>query len=77
MFAAMQRVAFSGVEVFSAFALIYGFAAMFILSSLRRNRREERMDIPVLTLAGHGLMAASAAGAALMLSAAAWANFAH
>ena len=31
----------------------------------------------VLTLASHGLMGASVAGAALLLSAAAWANFAN
>lgn len=60
--------------MFSAFALIYGFLAMFVLSSLRRNRREERMDGPALALAGHGLMAASAAGALLILCTIAWTN---
>ncbi len=59
------------------FALIYGFIAMFVLSSIRRNRRENRVDAPVLAFAGRGLMAASATGAALMLSAAAWASLVH
>lgn len=58
-------------------ASIYGFLAMFVLTSLGRNRREQRPNAPVLTLASHGLMGASAAGAALLLSAAAWANFAN
>ena len=57
-----------------AFALLYAFIAMFVLSSLRRNRREERLDAPVLTIAGHGLMAASATGGLLMLGAVAWAS---
>ena len=61
----------------AAFALIYGFVVMFVLSSLGRNRREQRIDAPVLALAGHGLMAASAMGAILILSAVAWANFGH
>lgn len=60
----------------AAFTLIYGFIAMFVLSSLRRNRLEDRIDGPALALAGHGLMAASAAGGLLMLSAVAWANLA-
>lgn len=64
-----------GYEVLAAFVGFYGFVVMFIFSSLRRNRREAREDAPVLTLASHGLMAASAAGGALLLSAAAWANF--
>jgi len=50
---------------------------MFVLTSLGRNRREQRPNAPVLTLASHGLMGASVAGAALLLSAAAWANFAN
>lgn len=57
------------------FALAYAFLTTFILSSLSRNRREERPDAPVLTLVGHGLMAASATGGCLALSAAAWATF--
>jgi len=63
---------YRGAKVLAALASIYGFLAMFILSSLRRNRREERMDAPVLTLASHGLMAASAMGGMLLLGAAAW-----
>ncbi len=53
----------------------YGFLAIFVLSSLRRNLREARPDAPILALAGHGLMAASVTGAALAMSAAAWASF--
>lgn len=52
--------------------LAYGFVASFVLSSLSRNRRDARPDAPILTYAGHGLMAASAAGACLALSAAAY-----
>lgn len=65
----------SGVKMLSVFVAFYGFVAMFVLSSLRRNRREQRADAPILALAGHGLMAASVTGAALVMSAAAWASF--
>lgn len=51
--------------------LAYGFVAAFVLTSLSRNRRDARPDAPILTYAGHGLLAASAAGACLALSAAA------
>lgn len=61
-----------GMTVFSFFALIYGFLAMFVVSCLERNRREQLQDAPILTFAGHGLLAASATGALLTLSAAAW-----
>lgn len=61
-----------GMTVFSFFALIYGFLAMFVTSTLERNRRHQVADAPVLLFAGHGLMAASATGAALVLGAAAW-----
>lgn len=61
----------------SAFALFYGFVAMFILSSLSRNRREQRPDAPILALAGRGLLAASMTGGALAASAAAWASLVH
>jgi hypothetical protein len=67
----------SGVKMLSAFALLYGFVAMFVLSSLGRNRRERRPDAPILALAGRGLLAASVTGAALAASAAAWASLAH
>ncbi|SDC31530.1 hypothetical protein SAMN05444678_102281 [Sphingomonas sp. YR710] len=67
----------SGVEMLSVFALLYGFVAMFVLSSLSRNRRERRPDAPILALAGRGLMAASVTGAALAASAAAWASLVH
>lgn len=60
----------------SVFVMTYGFVAMFILSSLARNRREQRPDAPILALAGRGLMAASITGAGLVLSAAAWASLA-
>jgi len=56
----------------SFLALIYGFMAIFVVSSLERNRRDNIHDAPVLTLAGHGLMAASAAGGCLILGSAAW-----
>lgn len=59
------------------FMSIYGFVAMFVLSSLGRNRREQRPDAPILALAGRGLMAASATGACLALSAAAWGSLAY
>lgn len=55
--------------------LAYGFLTSFVLSSLSRNRREERPDAPILTYAGHGLMAASVTGGCLALSAAAWSSF--
>jgi len=58
------------------FALTYAFLTTFVLSSLSRNRREERPDAPVLSLVSHGLMAASATGGCLALSAAAWASLA-
>ncbi|RVT92829.1 hypothetical protein [Sphingomonas crocodyli] len=58
-----------------AFALIYGFVAMFVVSSIQRNRREQREHAPALIFAGRGLMAASATGAALLIGSAAWANF--
>jgi hypothetical protein len=51
--------------------LAYGFVTTFILSSLSRNRREERPDAPILTYAGHGLLAASVTAAALSLAIAA------
>ena len=57
--------------------LAYGFLASFILSALTRNRREQRPDAPILAFAGRGLMAASATGAALALSAAAWGGALH
>ena len=61
----------------SFLALMYGFVAFFVLSSLERNRREEVVDGPLLHLAGHGLMAASATGAALVVGMAMWSNFVH
>ena len=64
-----------GFVMYPAFALIYGFVAMFVLQSLLRNRREQRAHAPALLFAGRGLMAASVTGAALMLGSAAWANF--
>ncbi len=71
------RIVLSGVSVLSVFALLYGFVAMFVLSSLKRNRREQRPDAPILALTGRGLMAASVTGAALVASAAAWASLGH
>ena len=59
----------------SFLALLYGFLAFFVLNSLERNRREELSDTPILTLAGHGLMSASATGAALVVGMAVWTNF--
>jgi hypothetical protein len=70
-------VSLSGVTMLPVFAAFYGFVAMFVLSSLKRNRREQRPDAPILALAGRGLMAASATGAALAISAAAWGSLAH
>jgi len=63
--------------MFAFFVAFYGFVAMFVLNSLSRNRREQRPDTPILTFAGRGLMAASAAGACLALSAAAWGSLVH
>lgn len=63
--------------MFSFLALTYGFVAIFIMTSLERNRREEVVDGPMLTLAGHGLMAASVTGAALVAGSAVWASFVH
>ncbi|RYE57277.1 MAG: hypothetical protein EOP18_02995 [Rhizobiaceae bacterium] len=60
------------MTVFSFFALIYGFLAMFVVNCLERNRRERLPDAPILAFAGRGLMAASVTGACLALSAAAW-----
>lgn len=59
----------------SVFALAYGFLTIFTMTSLERNRREEVVDGPMLILAGHGLMAASATGAALVVGFAIWSNF--
>jgi hypothetical protein len=61
----------------SVFASFYGFIAMFVLSSLRRNRREQRPDAPILALAGQGLMAASITGAVLAAGLVAWTSFPH
>jgi hypothetical protein len=61
----------------SVFASFYGFVAMFVLSSLRRNRREHRPDAPILALAGQGLMAASLTGAFLTVGFAAWMSLQH
>ncbi|WP_246152568.1 hypothetical protein [Sphingomonas montanisoli] len=61
--------------MYPAFVLIYGFVAMFVLTSMQRNRREQRAHAPALVFAGRGLMAASATGAALLIGGAAWANF--
>ncbi|KKC24835.1 hypothetical protein [Sphingomonas sp. SRS2] len=59
------------------FISVYGFLVMFVLPSLSRNRREQRPDAPILAFAGRGLMAASATGACLALSAAAWGSLIH
>lgn len=59
------------------FGVLYGFLAVFVLSSLRRNRREQRPDTPILAFAGRGLIAASATAACLALSAATWGLLAH
>lgn len=75
MAVALQQTA-GVVDVYSVFVLIYGFVAMFVLTSLARNRREQRPDAPILAFAGRGLMAASATGACLVLSAAALASLA-
>ena len=72
-----RALSLSGLAMLSVFVSLYGFVAMFILSSLRRNRREQRPDAPILALAGRGLMAASVTGAALALSAAAWGSLSH
>ena len=61
----------------SFFVLVYGFIAMFVLTCLGRNRREGRPDAPILTLAGHGMMAGSAFGAMLALGLATWTTMAH
>jgi hypothetical protein len=66
-----------GIIVLAFLALMYGFVAFFILNSLERNRREALVDGPVLSFAGHGLMAASATGAALVIGFAIWSNFVH
>ena len=66
-----------GVQVFAFFALVYGFLVSFTLACLGRNRREQRPDAPILAFAGRGLMAASATGACLALSAAAWGSLVH
>lgn len=50
--------------------LAYGFVTAFVLTSLSRNRREARSDAPILTYAGHGLLAASATAGCLALAAA-------
>lgn len=61
----------------SVVVAFYAFVAMFVMSSLQRNRREQRPNAQILTLAGHGLMSASVTGAVLAMSAAAWASFAQ
>lgn len=76
MFVAPQQCAW-GLFVLAFFVSIYGFLTMFVLSSLSRNRRERRPDAPLLAFAGRGLMAASATGACLALSAAAWGTIVH
>lgn len=68
----MRRDSGKGVLMSSFFVLVYAFLAMFILSSLGRNRREGRADAPILALAGHGMMAGSVVGAALALGMATW-----
>jgi len=73
----LRRSVNLGVEVFAFLALVYGFLASFILACLGRNRREQRPDAPILAFASRGLMAASATGACLALSAAAWGSLVH
>lgn len=73
----MPRSTIAGVAVLSFLALAYGFLTIFTLTSLERNRREEAGDGPMLVLAGHGLMAASATGAALAIGFAVWTSFVH
>lgn len=63
--------------MFAFFVAFYGFVAMFVMTSLSRNRREQRPDTPILAFAGRGLMAASATGACLAISAAAWGSLIH
>ena len=73
-----KRKVTAGVSVLlSVLAMAYGFMAVFILSNLERNRREELIDGPILVLAGHSLMAASVTGAALAVGFALWSNLAH
>ncbi len=76
MLVALQHTC-GGLTVFSFLTLMYGFLAMFVVTSLERNRRKALRDAPILTYAGHGLMAASIAGAALFSGAAAWVAFVH
>jgi len=63
--------------VVAFFTVIYGFVAIFVLSSLERNRRQAVMDGPVLSFAGHGLMAGSATAAAIVAAFAMWSALAH
>ena len=55
--------------------LAYGFVASFVLVSFSRNEREQRPHTPILTYAGHGLMAASAAGGVLAIGSALFVAF--
>ena len=52
--------------------LIYCLLAGFVLTSVSRNRREQRPDAPMLALVGRGLMSASFTLFVLLLGLAAW-----
>lgn len=54
-------------------AFLYTLLAVFVLTSISRNRREQRPDTPILSLVGWGLMSASFTLAALLLGLAVWA----
>ncbi len=51
---------------------IYGLLAAFVLTSMKRNRRDQRPDAPILSLVGWGLMSASFTLMALLLGLVAW-----
>lgn len=52
--------------------LIYCLLAGFVVTSVNRNRREQRPDTPMLALVGWGLMSASFTLFALLLTLATW-----
>lgn len=53
-------------------AFIYALLSVFVLTSIQRNRREQRPDAPMLALVGWGLMSASFTLALLLTGVAAW-----
>ncbi|PZU11495.1 MAG: hypothetical protein DI605_00410 [Sphingomonas sp.] len=61
-----------GIKMIEVAALFYGVLASFIMASVSRNRREERINPPIVTLFGWVLLSFSAVMGTLLLGYAAF-----